>query len=86
MLLYHERQWKVARKTKRAQWKGNSGSLDKVSIIQNRSKIELIEKTDIENAYHQENKLKITRIIGTLEMNRRLIEELGYLGNLVVYQ
>ena len=46
--------------------------------------VKLTEKTDIENICYQENKLKFMQTIGIPVMNGRLIEELGFLGNLVV--
>ena len=77
-MLYYEYQRKRARKIKYAIGKLNREALDKVSVMIEGSKVELTTKADIENACHQENKLKFAQTIGIPVISSKLIEDLGF--------
>ena len=83
-LLLNRKQRVVAYYLKRILGKSNLGALDKVLIIQEEEKIELIAKEDIENAYHNKNSKKFAQTAATPAMSGQLCKELGYLGNLLV--
>ena len=66
--------------------KTNRGGLLKVAIEENREYRELIEKSEIENAYHNENKKKFSQTINTLVIREQLAQDLRYNGNSLVCQ
>ena len=60
-------------------------ALDSILIIQNGKKIELTLKSDIKDMCYKENHNKFTEIIGTPTMSRKLIRDLGFLGDSQAY-
>ena len=53
----------------------------KVLVLENGEWVKLVEKSEIENAVHKENKLKFTQTNSTLAMMDLLISNLEFLGN-----
>ena len=68
------------RKIKYATGKVNGGTLDKVTVVIDSLKIELMDKIVIEHTCHYKNKLKFAQTISTPAMSGKLIDDLGFLG------
>ena len=61
--------------------KTSSAGLMKVSVERNCDVVELTDKEEIERACHLENASKFTQTNGVPAMKRRLVIEVGFLGN-----